>query len=272
MMILSTLLCISVLAGLEPGQSAAARPSATPAEWEAVAKRNMELGLEGRHRERIAILEGWVKRFPDFADAHMHLGGAYESLGRDLVTATDKSDFSAALAYFERAIAQFRRTLDLGGGTMPDITIRALVDLLKLLSRPDAHAALVAEMVLRLPAEPRSHVELARWHLESGRVADALAALNAGRKAIPRTEDAFRDLAEGVWPDIRALPNSPDQERLSALVGELLDEALSINPGSRYVLMLKEEVLRDRARRSTDPARARGLLAEADRLRARRER
>jgi hypothetical protein len=208
--------------------------------------------LDGKHRERIAILEGWVKRFPEFADARLRLAGAYESLGRDLISSPTRPDAVGGLTYFDRAIAEFRRGLDLGGGTMPDVAIRALVDLLTLLRRSEERAAFVREMVTRLPGNPRAHVELARWHLESGRVADAMSALTAGRKAVPRTVDALRELAEGIWPDIKALPDSPEQARLSALAGSILDNALKIDLRDTYTRMLKEEVLRDQTRRSKE--------------------
>lgn len=264
-----TLLCILLLAGFEPSQSPTARPVSPPAGWGAVAERDTALGMDGKHRERITILEGWIKRFPGVADAHLRLGGACESLGRDLISSPARPDAAGALAYFDRAVAEFRRSLDLGGGTMPDVTIRALVDLLSLLRRADERAAFVQEVVTRFPATPRAHVELARWRLESGRPGEAMSALTAGRKALPRTSDSYRELAEGIWPDIKALPDGPEQERLSALAGDVLDDALKIDPGSTYAVMLKEEVLRDQARRSKDPARAKALLAEAERLRAR---
>lgn len=248
-----SLVCVSLLAGSLPGQSSAAAQAPPPAGWAAAVERDTALGMDGKHRERITILEGWVKRVPDFADARLRLGGAYESLGRDLISHPTKPDAAGGLTYFDRAITEFRRGLDLGGGTMPDVTIRALVDLLSLLRRSDERAAFVKEVVGRFPGQPRAHVELARWHLESGRVADTISALTAGRKAVPRTADALRELAEGIWPDIKALPDSPEQARLSALAGSILDDALKIDPRDTYTRMLKEEVLQDQARRAKEP-------------------
>jgi hypothetical protein len=267
-----SLVCVSILVGFQPSQSSAAAQAPPPAGWDAVVERDTALGMDGKHRERITILEGWVKRVPDFADARLRLGGAYESLGRDLLSHPTKPDAVDGLAYFDRAIAEFRRGLDLGGGTMPDVTIRALVDLLSLLRRSDERAAFVKDMVGRFPGEPRAHVELARWHLESGRVAEAASAVSAGRSAVPRSADALMALAEGIWPDIQALPDGADQQRLASLAGSILDDALKLDPKNTYALILKEEVLRDQARRSKDPARAKALLAEAERLRARRDR
>jgi tetratricopeptide (TPR) repeat protein len=252
MTILDTLLCFALLTGPHASQSAAARPAPPPAGWDAVVERDTTLGLDGKHRERITILEGWVKRFPDFADAHMRLGGAYESVGRELISSATKPDPAGGLAYFDRAIASFRRNLDLGGGTMPDVTIRALADLLSLLRRSDERAAFVREVVTRFPHEPRAHVELARWHLESGRAAEAHAALTAGRKALPRDADAYSALAEGIWPDIAALPDGPEQARLSTLAGAIVNDALKLDPKHTYGLMLKEDVRRDQARRAKE--------------------
>lgn len=244
------LVCVSVLLGAQPSQSSAAAQAPPPAGWDAVVARDMALGLDGKHHERITILEGWVRRFPDFADARLRLGGAYESLGRDLISSPTKPDAVRGLTYFDRAIAEFRRGLDLGGGSMPDIAIRALVDLLTLLRRSEERAAFVREVVTRLPEHPRAHVELARWHMESGRFAEARSALTAGHKAVPRTDDALSNLAEGIWPDIRALPDGADQQGLSALAGSILDDALKIDPRDSYTRMLKDEVLKDQARRS----------------------
>lgn len=52
----------------------------------------------------------------------------------------------------------------------------------------------------------------------------------------------------------------------------MLDEAQKIDPRHPYASLQKEEMLRAEAARSTDPARARELLLEADRLRDRRMR
>lgn len=268
------LLAASLLPGTRPTQAAAT--SSPPAGWAAALEQDTTLGLDSRHKERIAILEGWIKRHPSFPDAHARLGGAYESLGRDLIATRQSADAGSGRKYLELALTHFRRALDLGGDADRAITIRATAELLSDhpfgLSRPAERAAFVQEAVRRFPQEARAHVELLRVLLEAGRLAEADTAFTAARGAAARTADARAELAEGIWPVLETLPESPARARLVAHSHAVLDEALKRDPRHYYALAQKEELLRAEAARSRDPARAKALLLEADRLRDRRMR
>ena len=240
-----------------------------PPGWKEAVEKDSMLGIEGRHKERIAGLQGWVKRYPDFPDAHGRLGGAYESLGRDLLARRPTPDLDGGLKHLDLAISHFRRSLELGGGRDRDITIRALADLYILLRRPADRTAFVQDAVERFPNEPRAHVEVLRVMIEPGKLDEAHAALASALKAVPRTAEARHALVEGIWLDLAALPDSASWTRFTAQAGAVLDEALTIDPKHQYSLMQKEDVLREQAKRAKDPGRAKALLVEADRVRAR---
>lgn len=274
-----TLAILFVAAGLLQGSGPAQASAATaspPAGWAAALEKDTTLGLDSKHKERVALLEGWVKRHPSFPDAHARLGGAYESLGRDLVGTRGSADAASGRKYLELALTHFTRALALGGDANRDITIRAAADLLSDhpfgLSRPAERAAFVQDAVKRFPQEARAHVELMRVLLEAGRLADADAAFTAARAVVARTADARAELAEGIWPALEVLPESPAKARLVAHSHAVLDEALKSDPRHYAASAQKEDLLRAEAARSTDPARARALLLEADRLRDRRTR
>jgi tetratricopeptide (TPR) repeat protein len=271
---------IFVLATLTPfaalPQTQVTTPTPPPAGWTAALEKDSALGLDGKSQERIAILEGWVKRHPSFPDAHARLGGAYESLGRDLIATRTAAGLESGRKYLELALTHFTRALDLGGDADRDITIRASAELLDDhpfgLSRPKDRDAFVRDMVKRFPREARAHVELLRVLLEARRLDEADAAFAAARKVVERTADARSELAEGTWRDLETVPEGPAQARLVAHSHAVLDEALKLDPRHYGASAQKEEILRVEAARSKDPARAKALLLEADRLRDRRMR
>jgi tetratricopeptide (TPR) repeat protein len=262
----------SSILGQQSPQTTSSRP---PAGWAGVIEKDSALGLDGKHKERTVILEGWVKRHPAFPDAHARLGAAYESLGRDLVATRAGTNVESGRKYLELALTHFKRALDLGGDVNRDVTIRATADLLSDhpfgLSRAAERAAFVRDMVRRFPGEARAHVELLRVLLEARQHAEADAAFTEARTVVERTADARAALVEGIWPDLKSLPESAAQAPLLRHSHAVLDEALKMDPRHYDASAQKEELLRFEAARSKDPARARALVLEADRLRDRRD-
>jgi tetratricopeptide (TPR) repeat protein len=260
----------------ESGPQAPFKPAGTPSGWAEAREKDSALGLDSRHKERIALLEGWIKRYPAFPDAHARLGAAYESVGRDLIATRVAANVEEGRKYLELAATHFKRALDLGGDENRDITIRAMAELLAEqpfgLSRPAERDAFVREMVKRYPQEARSHVELMRVLLEAGKLDEADKAFTAARTVVDRTADARAELAEGTWPDLRTLPENPAQVRLFAHALAVVDEALKMDPRHFSASSQKEDILRAQAARSKDPARAKALLLEAERLREQRMR
>jgi hypothetical protein len=124
--------CVAVATLLDSG----AAQSAAPSNWSATERSARELVFSDRHKEAIALLAPVVKAHPGFADGHAWIGTAYESMGRAQATTNP----GAALGALETAARHFRQAFDLGGGTTPDITVRALIDLLALLRRSDEDA------------------------------------------------------------------------------------------------------------------------------------
>src|SRR3954468_20373645 len=116
----ATLMWLVVLVADRPlsGQTrSAAAAQAPPPGWSDAEQTRRALILDGKNRELVAMCEKWVAKYPDFADAHMCLGGAYEDLARPMIGSRTPGAFVERDKLFEAAAAQFRRAFDLGGGS-----------------------------------------------------------------------------------------------------------------------------------------------------------
>jgi tetratricopeptide (TPR) repeat protein len=242
-------------------RSAAPRPDAT--EWRATLDKTLQLAIGGKDEEVIAIYEGYVAKYPQFAEAHGMLGGAHEALARRPGTppAVRSAQLETAAKHMERAFA-------LWGDEGAWVPIRSLVDVYGPppfgLDRPDRRRAVVAEAARRFPAEPQTHVERARLLIEDGTTNELEAALRAARAAVPNVPAPRAELADGLW----ALAPGAPMDAAMLLATEslaLLDEAVKAHPDSLRALEAKARLCRDQALLSP-PDRAKQLTADADRI------
>jgi hypothetical protein len=266
---------VMILPGTAAGRSLANQGGAAhgsargqPPGWSDTLGKTLDLTIAGKHGEVVAIYEQWVAKYPNFADAHVMLGGAYESLGRDALTTRASDAAMTALKYFEMAATHLRRAFDLGGGETPSIAIRSLVDIYgpNRLRLPEQQAAVVREALEKFPAEPRAHGEYIKLLMAKGEKPEAVeSALRAARTAVPKAAEPRIELAallHQIGEEFQGAAAAP------AVIGEgvsVLDELLKANPSNVRALDEKADALRAQARLTKDPARARLLLAEADR-------
>jgi tetratricopeptide (TPR) repeat protein len=251
-------------------QGGAARGSVQgrPPGWSDTLGKTLDLTIAGKHGDVVAIYEQWVAKYPNFADAHGMLGGAYESLGMDALTSRASDAALTALKYFETAATHLRRAFDLGGGETPSIAIRSLVDIYGpyRLRLPEQQAAVVREALEKYTAEPRAHGEYIKLLMVKGEKPEAVdSAVRAARTAVPKAAEPRIELAallHQIGEEFQGAASAP------AMIGEavsVLDEVLKANPSNFRALDEKADALRAQAKLTTDPAGARLLLAEADR-------
>ena len=255
------LLVALVLVATPIAQSTADTP---PPGWREAMDKSLDLTLAKKHDEVIALWQKWVAAHPKFADGHTMLGGAYENVGRELLVTGRAADRERAVAYFTTALTHLRRALDLGPSR--EIAIRSIADLYGPigLNKPAEREAFAREVITRFPSEPRGHVELIGMLAFTGRVQEVPAALAAARRAVPEEVTSRVALAEGlssIASDFSTVSALLDKETVA-----LLDAAIKKEPTSREALRSKAWVLREQAKRASDPARAKALVAEAEQL------
>jgi hypothetical protein len=241
---------------------------ASPPGWSETIKKTLDMELEGKVAEIVPIYEKWVADYPNFADAHVMLAGAHESLGRAARRSHAPDAANTSTAQFEMAAVHLRRAVDLtaSSGAMTSDPIRGLIDLYGPfeLNRPAEYQRLVGEGLTRHPADPFAHAYLIALMARRGEPIDG--ATRAARAAIPKTAKARTELAAQLMAFARddgeavAVP-------LAAAAVALVDDALTLSPHDINALEQKAEILRTQARRATEPERAQ-LLAEEARLRA----
>ena len=226
-------------------QASTARATAStvaPPGWDAATARLMDLELDGKLEERVAILEPFVAKYPDFADGHFRLGAAHETVARSLM----RTDPTRARARFEIAATHLRRAFDLGGGKYPDATIRGLIDLYEYaLPSPDKWKATVLDALARYPAQPVSHWYGLQLLLRDGRAAELGPALKSARLAVPSTSSGARlELAELIVSLAKKATSPEVRATLTREALALADETLAAHPNDGLgprVASIKEE-------------------------------
>jgi hypothetical protein len=209
--------------------SIAAAQTTAPSDWAATERKAKNLLFDNRNKEAIALLEPVVSKFPKFADGHVWLGSAYESLGRDQA----RSDAVGALKVLDTALLHFRQGFELGGGATPELSIRALVDLLGLLRQEDERRKTIAAAVARHPAMPVAHWYAVGLALRDG--TDVSVPLRAARAGIPQADTAARLDYAGFLAGLADGASPAAQSTLVAEVNALCNEAAKARPNDQRV-------------------------------------
>jgi tetratricopeptide (TPR) repeat protein len=129
-------------------------------------------------------------------------------------------------------------------------------------------AAIYDRVIATHPAFAPAHYQRVDVLIRSGQRAAAEAGLRAARKTLPATFDARYTGAVYIEEMVRKNATIGTAEAAVAL-GEalsLVDEALTLKPNDFTAMVYKSLVVRGQARFATDPAAAKRLTAEADRL------
>ena len=170
-----------------PAPSAARNPTLAPMsaqvqrEWETVAQAASKLALDEKASEAIAMIEKFLTRNPNIADAHYLLASAYET----------RSGFSsppdaAQRRDLENAVKHYGRT----GELIDDPAVRFLITwkLVRLHDADQLNDAAVAERYARRlvdehPTRAEAYMEYARRLREKGDIAGAADVMRKGRLA-----------------------------------------------------------------------------------------
>lgn len=205
----------------------------------------MELGVDGKNQEMVALLEPIVAKFPGFVDGLFWFGGAHENVGRDLM----RTSPTLAAPHLETAASYYRRVYDRGGGDLLDATIRGLIDLYDdALPRPETWKALILDARTRYPAEPVVHWYFAQLLIKEGRTADLPAGFKAARAALPATPpDARLSFASLLTGLAGRATSVPFKKVIAAEAAAYADETLKIHPTgaySRQAQAIKDDVAR----------------------------
>lgn len=234
----------------------ATRAPQPPPGWAEVRSRALDLALNGKDLEVLALYERWVAAHPDFAEGHFMLGAAHESVARAAAASRLPGAAGTRRTHLEAAVLEVRRARALAGRQAPFMWLRALIDLYGIAgsNQPAEYERLVREGAAQYPAEPLAHAYLIA--LLAGRGEPIDAAARAARGAIPPGPDARVDLADALVGFVQ------DTGRLTpslapALLPEasrLVDEALALQPGDTAALETRGRIRSLQAASSRRPA------------------
>jgi tetratricopeptide (TPR) repeat protein len=227
-----------------PGQ---VNRQAVPPGWSEAVRQILDLTVAGKHAESIAISEKWVARYPTFVEARMMLGGAYENLGRDVLTSGAADARAQSVKHFEAAVVHFRRAVDLPGADV--MAMRVLIDVHGPvgLNRPAEYERLVHEALKRFPAEPDAHAYLIDLLASKQEPLDG--AVRAALAALRNRPDARATLA-GMLYHFSREPDQPGAEAVLRVALQFAEEALKIDPKHADALREKTRILEEQARRN----------------------
>jgi hypothetical protein len=218
------------------------KTQAPPPGWSDTLKKTLDMTLEGKHSEVIAIYENWVAKYPNFAEAHMMLAGAHEALAKATLLSRSPDAANTSTKHFESAAVHGRRAIELEGSASTFMTLRSLIDLYGRfgLNRPAEYERLVREGLARYPAEPLAHAYLIALVASKREPIDN--AVRAARAAIPKSADARSELA-GALAAFARDDEAVASPLLTAALG-LVDEALKMNPSHVDALEQKGRIQR----------------------------
>jgi hypothetical protein len=228
------------------GQAAprAGRPRTPPPGWKELQSKTLDLTLEGKHLEVLAIYEQWVVKHPDFVEGHLMLAGAHESVARAMRTSRAPDAQATRTKHLETAAVHIRRGLELAGPDDSFWIMRGLIDVHGVLGldRPAEYERLVREGVTRYPAEPLAHRYLLVLLATKGEPIDAAA--RAARAAIPKGPAARVHLAGALVESVRSFGRLTPALATVLLpeASRLIDEALKLKPGDARALDVRASI------------------------------
>jgi hypothetical protein len=249
-----TIAVASLLVLAEPSRAASSvsgpaapqvgRSQTPPPGWSETIRKSFDLTLEGKDQAVLAMYEAWVAKHPGFAEGHLMLGGAHESIARATFTSRAPDAQATRTKHFEAAAVHMRRALEVAGPDASFMMMRPLIDLHGIigLNRPADYERLVREGLARYPAEPHAHAYLLEILAAKGEPIEAAA--RAARAAIPKGPDARVELAGVLVAHVRMFG------RLTPGVGpallpeasRLVDEALTLKPAHADGLRVKGDI------------------------------
>lgn len=258
------------------------RAAMTPAErleddYTTLLGQAIELQNAGKRQEGLALLEKFLAANPKFARAHEGVADAYYLFANEL-----KSQGAGAAAerrkYLETARTHYQHAVDLAGDVKE--APFALMSLFMIagpeeLNRPAAERESMARAAItRYPGDQLPHLQLLRIVIEGSRWTEVEGVLKATRQSTAGAPERLQRVGAEVQDIVFRNPKLPvDTTKILLADGVAgLDVALKQKPDFIEALVYKSILLRLQAERvEKDPARAKALIAEADKLRAKAE-
>lgn len=245
-----------------------------PEGWFEAQAKAQQLSAEGKRAEALAVYERYARAHPEFALVHGALAYLHQTMA-DAITAREAKAVAERTRHFSTAVDEYRKAMALAPAdpAMP-ADVWGLLELFgaERLNRPAEADALVRDAVSKYPADPASHAAAVKVAAASGRAADIDSILEKARSSVPATFESRHRMAVSLWDIVNRDPKIPADigRRLLTEGIAAADEALTLKPDFLDAVVYKSLLLRLQATRyEPDAGRAKALIEEADRLRAR---
>lgn len=270
-----TILVVSLLTATLAGQQ-----EPTPAEWEKVSAQALDLRYADKPAEAIALLQKFLTRYPNVADAHALMAIAHRDLANPLINKTATP--AERTRHGESAAAGYRRALDLT--TDPERRFTRSLALAGLygrdeLNRPAEAEAMARRMMAEYPRRLEGYMQLVdvlrgdpgKLHeVDVRRLTEAADVYRKARVAVtnmPATP--LLEFGALLTHIVRESPKMPPAEARKLLdeARGIFDQLIKTNRELHMALIGKSLALQTQAERvETDPKLKATVKAESDRV------
>lgn len=233
---------------------------------DAVLKQALQLLLDNKDAQAIALLDPLVAKNPNAADLHEMLATAHSASAEKLEG--DATNAARRRTHLEAAATHFKRTIELTHVNVAS-NLGSLVEIYSPagLNLPGPEETYARRLVDDHPTLTSGYAPLARVLAHSNRMTEAAAVLARARSTIEPDRQEF--VATQLMEQVKLLPASA-----TAAARLLLDEAMRIadaliaaSPKKGEPVMFKSVVLETQANRViSDPARRTAMVAESKQL------
>jgi len=231
-----------------------------PAGWESLQLQCIELRLDQKYDESVALLEAYRQKWPKFDGVYGELGRVHAEAGRAIAPRSAASR-AERHRHLEAAVRSYERVLELS----PEPPRAAQLELADLngpfeLDRPADYERYSRRLVEKNPAVLMFQTRLATLLADSGRLTEAAGVLHDARAVTPEQypSNARGALALHMTSLVRSNPSLP-----LPTVRQLVDDALAIS---------EEESARNPKDPDMELVRAGCLTVKAERLESARAR
>ena len=243
--------------------SPAAAPMQPPETLDSVLGHALQLREDGRHAEAANVLQKFLARNPNAAEAHLLLGATRRDLAATMTEPERARQFDLAATHFKQALDLTTTESPIRPALLWSL-VRSYLDGNRL-----ADAETYARQLVREdPTAVDVYAQLSSILGKADRADEATAVLLQARTAVPRDLEPQRRLGLYMWQLVQASPRL-SHRHTRMLLDEALaiaDEALASTPDDD-ALRFKAAVLLVQADRvEQDGNRRRALKAEGDRL------
>jgi hypothetical protein len=233
---------------------------------EAALKKALDLIIDNKGVQAIALLEPLVAKNPNAADVHDMLASAHAAAAEALEG--DAGAVTRRRRHLEAAAVHLKRTIEL---TRVNIAanLDSLVDIYSPtgLNQPALAETYARRLVEEHPSLSSGYAPLARLLAESNRLDAARDVLTQARSAVAADSREF--IATQLFEQVELLPQTaaPAAQLLLNEAMWITDALIAASPGEGKFVMFKSAILEKQANRvEQDPAQRASMLEESRRL------